>query len=173
MLNRILKSVAPLALAAMAATPLVAQIPLPPLPGLEIRVSHSAPPPLRQEDIGRRPSQDHVWARGSWDWQGDDWAWAPGRWQRPERRGARWIQARYVREDSGYRYEPAHWSYQRVIEGEDYRRWKTSRHADEIANHDNGRGYGRGHDKHDEKSKDKHKGKDKFKEKDKGSKEKD
>lgn len=125
MLKRILQSVVPVALAVLAAAPLTAQIPLPPLPGLEIRIGHSAPPAFRQEVRTVRPSRDHVWARGSWDWQGNDWAWTPGRWDRPERRGSRWIQARYAREGSGWRYEPAHWSYQRVVEGEDYRRWRS------------------------------------------------
>ncbi|MEO6324320.1 MAG: hypothetical protein ABIT01_07715 [Thermoanaerobaculia bacterium] len=128
MLKRILKSFTPLALAVMAAAPLAAQIPLPPLPGLEIRVGHSAPPPMRREVLTRRPSRDHVWAGGSWDWQGNDWAWTPGRWDRPERRGSRWVKARYVREGGSWRYEPAHWSYQRVVESEDYRRWRSERH---------------------------------------------
>ena len=71
-----------------------------------------------------RPSRDAVWIRGFWDWQGDNWVWIPGRWTVPEERHARWIGPRYRREYGGYRYEPGHWSNQRVIEGEDYRRWR-------------------------------------------------
>lgn len=95
-----------------------------PLPGLEIRVGHRAPPPLQREYRPSRPSRDHVWIPGSWDWQRNDWVWIQGRWDRPSEGHASWIKARYVREGPGWRYEPGHWSNQRVIEGEEYRRWK-------------------------------------------------
>jgi WXXGXW repeat (2 copies) len=144
MLKQILKVVAPLALTVLVTAPLAAQIPLPPLPGLEIRVGHTAPPPLRVEVRPSRPSRDHVWAPGSWDWQGNDWAWAPGRWDRPERHGSRWIKARYVREGRGWRYEPGHWSYQRVVEGDDYRRWRSEQHGDrDRRDHDRDRDHDR------------------------------
>jgi hypothetical protein len=40
------------------------------------------------------------------------------------------VRARYVREGRAWRYEPGHWSNQRVIEGEDYRRWKEENRGD-------------------------------------------
>ena len=131
MFKRILRSVFLAALAAVVSAPLFAQLPppppvppLPPLPGLEIRIGRQAPPRIRRERRYARPSRDAVWVAGFWDWQGDGWVWIPGRWAVPEVRRARWIGPRYVREYGGWRYVPGHWSNQRVIEGEDYRRWR-------------------------------------------------
>jgi hypothetical protein len=48
-----------------------------------------------------------------------------GRWdQRPDPH-ARWINARYRREGTAWRYEPARWSNQQVEEGPDYQQWKS------------------------------------------------
>ncbi len=100
-------------------------------PGLEIRLGHAAPPPLRHERIPARPSRDAVWLSGSWDWQGNQWVWTPGRWDRAEHRGS-WVKARYVREGDAWRYEPAHWSSQRLVQSDEYQRW----HNDHDRNHD-------------------------------------
>lgn len=97
------------------------------VPGLEIRLGHAAPPALRHERIPRRPSRDAVWLAGSWDWQGNGWVWIPGRWERTEHRGT-WVKARYVREGDSWRYEPAHWSSQRLVESDEYHRWHNDRH---------------------------------------------
>jgi len=123
MFKSIIRTISLAALATVATAPLFAQLP-PPLPGLEIRIGRQAPPRVRYERRMARPSRDAVWIRGFWDWQGDNWVWIPGRWTVPEERHARWIGPRYRREYGGYRYEPGHWSNQRVIEGEDYRRWR-------------------------------------------------
>lgn len=105
-----------------------------PLPGLEIRVGHRAPPRLRREVKPRRPDRHHLWIRGSWDWQQNDWAWVPGRWERPNDRRARWMKARYVRDGRAWRYEPGHWSNQRLVEGDDYRQWRSSSRRDRDRN---------------------------------------
>ena len=125
MFKSIIRTISLAALAMVATAPLFAQLPPPPpLPGLEIRIGRQAPPRVRYERRMARQSRDAVWIRGFWDWQGDNWVWIPGRWTVPEERHARWIGPRYRREYGGYRYEPGHWSNQRVIEGEDYRRWR-------------------------------------------------
>lgn len=126
-----------------------------PLPGLEIRVGHRAPPPLQHEYRPARPSRQHVWLPGAWDWQSNDWAWVGGRWDRPSYRNVYWVKARYVREGRAYRYEPAHWSNQRVVRGEEYQRWRyeyrRNRNYDPSHGrgqyHDNGQGHngGEGH----------------------------
>jgi hypothetical protein len=108
-----------------------------PRPSLEIRVGHRAPPSLRSERRTPRPGRDYVWLRGSWDLHGNDWAWIPGRWERPDHRSTRWVKARYRREGNAWRYEPAHWSNQRVVEGNDYREWRSK----------NDRNRGRGRDR--------------------------
>ena len=110
-----------------------------PRPSLEIRVGHTAPPRLRSERRPRRPGRDYVWLRGSWDLHGNDWAWVPGRWERPDHRDNRWVRARYTREGNAWRYEPAHWSNQRVVEGDDYREWRSK--------NDRNRERGNGHDR--------------------------
>jgi hypothetical protein len=87
---------------------------------------------LRREIRPQRPSRDHLWIAGAWDWRGNDWAWEPGRWDRPAYHGAKWNKARYVREGSAWRYEPGHWKGQHLVEGDDYRRW----HAENDGRHD-------------------------------------
>ena len=114
---------------AALALPAAAQVPLPPRPHLEIHIGRSAPPPVRFERRSPRPDRYSVWIRGFWDWQGDQWIWVPGRWDRPVRRHARWIGPRYHREFGAWRYEPGHWSTERIVEGEDYRRWREEHHG--------------------------------------------
>jgi WXXGXW repeat (2 copies) len=125
MYRRILRSISMAALATVVSAPIFAQLPPPPpLPGLEIRIGRTAPPRVRYERRARRTERNAVWVQGSWDWQGDNWVWIPGRWVVPESRHAHWVRARYVREYGGWRYVPGHWSTQRVIESDDYRRWR-------------------------------------------------
>jgi hypothetical protein len=131
------KSLAAMALLLLTSMPAAAQLGIRveiPLPGLEIRVGHRAPPPMRREVRTRRPDRQHLWVRGSWDWQQNDWAWIPGRWERPEYRNARWIKARYVREGRAWRYEPAHWSNQRLSMSDDYRQWRSNKGRDRDRN---------------------------------------
>lgn len=137
------KSIAALSFLLLASMPASAQFGVQiqiPLPGVEIRVGHTAPPRLRSERRPHRPGRDYVWLRGSWDWHENAWAWVPGRWDRPNRRHTYWVKARYAREGNAWRYEPAHWSDQRMVESEDYRQWKHDR-----GNHGN---RNRGHDQH-------------------------
>ena len=132
-LKNICKSIATLTFAVLASLPAAAQPGVRvdmPLPGLEIRVGHKAPPKLRSERRPARPGRDYLWLPGAWAWQNNDWAWAPGRWDRPSERGSRWMKDRYVREGPAWRHEPGHWSHERLVEGDDYRRWKTENHRD-------------------------------------------
>jgi hypothetical protein len=94
------------------------------LPSIHIRVAPDAPPPMRREIRMERPSRNHIWIAGYWDRQDDRWAWAPGRWEEPSQRGATWVKPRYQRDSGSYRYEPGHWSHQRLQEGEDYSRFR-------------------------------------------------
>ncbi len=92
-------------------------LPRPPLPD-EIHpvIVEIAPPPVRVERVTvARPGTGYVWARGYWDWDGDSWAWVPGRWVIAPVAGATWIAPRYIRISNGWRYVPAHWSSQRVV----------------------------------------------------------
>ena len=138
-MKRLLNPAFLVAFMAVSAVPVMAQVHVD-LPRVEIRIGHRAPPPLRREHKGHRPSPGQVWIAGAWDWQGSDWAWVDGRWDRPADRGIRWNKARYVREGAAWRYEPGHWSNQRLVEGDDYRQWRT----------DNDRNHGRKHDRNND-----------------------
>lgn len=129
MFCKILKLIAPIAVAAFLAIPAAADIHIP-VPDLEIHIAHSRPPHVRHERIPPRPGHDYVWIAGYWGWQGNDWVWFPGRWDRPEQTGVTWVRPRYTREYGSYRYEPGHWSHQRLVEGEEYRHWKEGHHHD-------------------------------------------
>jgi hypothetical protein len=94
------------------------------LPRLEVHVAQEAPPRPKHERRTARPDRDSVWVPGAWDWQGSQWTWVAGRWDRPEERNARWVKPRYQHEGDAYRYEPGHWSNQQVVEGDEYRHWK-------------------------------------------------
>jgi len=136
------KSIAAMSFLLLSSMPASAQVHFRfdiPLPSLEIRVGHRAPPKLRSERRPHRPGRDYVWLRGSWDWHGNDWAWVPGRWERPNHKSNRWVRARYAREGNAWRYEPAHWSNQRVFEGNDYREWKSKNDRNRGRGNDNDR----------------------------------
>ncbi len=136
------------ALAAGLAAPAAAQSFRVDVPGLDIRIGHRAPPPLRYERRPHRPGRDFLWIPGEWVWRGDDWAWSGGHWERPAHRDLRWIGPHYDRDADAWRYEPGHWSNQRLVEGDDYRRWREQ--------HDQGRhrGWDRDRDHHRDRDRD-------------------
>jgi hypothetical protein len=122
MFRKILISMAPIALLALATAPAAAQ---PGPPNLEIRIARSAPPRLRNERIPARPDREAVWAKGYWHWQGSRWDWVSGRWDRAaENPRSRWIAPRYRHESNVWLYEPPHWSHNRLVEGDEYQRWR-------------------------------------------------
>jgi len=126
-------------LGAAFSLPAAAQVPVPPMPHLEIHVGHTRPPRIRYERRMPRPDRDSIWIAGFWDWQGDQWTWVPGRWDHPRDRHARWIRPRYRSEYGAYRYEPGHWSTERIVEGDDYRRWRDEhRHGRRHRDRDHG-----------------------------------
>jgi len=111
------------------------QIPVPPLPGLDVRITTGRPPALRYQRRGVRPGRDYVWVNGSWDWDGGRWRWIEGRWERPIEAQAYWIPARYIRTTRGYIYEPGHWSNQTVVVTDDIRtrrEWRRHERQHEI-----------------------------------------
>jgi hypothetical protein len=138
MLKNILKFSALAAAALFMSGPLRADIDIP-VPHLEMHHIRVAPPQVRVEQRSTAPGSDYVWIGGYWDWVGDQWTWVPGRWDRPAERSVIWVNPRYEREDEGYRYEPGHWSNQRVVEGRDYTVWREKHHGhhkDKAKDHD-------------------------------------
>jgi hypothetical protein len=49
-----------------------------------------APPRVQYERRTQRPSRDHVWINGYQRWDGNSYAWAPGRWEKRPNPNARW-----------------------------------------------------------------------------------
>jgi WXXGXW repeat (2 copies) len=143
MLRRVFKSMLLAAFAVLIAIPAAAQVQAD-LGPLHIRIATDPPPRARYEGRMVRPHRDSVWINGYWDRQQDQWGWISGRWEQPSNPRARWINARYIREGCpwyrrrgcAWRYEPAHWSNQQLVDGDDYRRWR------------NEHGRKRGHGKH-------------------------
>jgi hypothetical protein len=127
----LLRSMVLTSLAALVGIPASAQVRAD-LGPLHIRIATEAPPRARYERRTTRPHNDAVWLNGYWDRQGNRWAWVPGGWDRPSSRHVRWINATYTREgcpwyrqqNCAWRYAPAHWSNQQLVEGEDYQQWK-------------------------------------------------
>ena len=106
MYKYILKSMAITGFAVLTALPAVAQIRAD-LGPVRIRIATEAPPRAKYERRTVRPDRDSVWINGYWH------------------REARWINARYQREGNAWRYEPARWSNQQVVQGDDYQQWQT------------------------------------------------
>jgi hypothetical protein len=69
-----------------------------------------APPHVRVEKRGHAPSRDHVWVSGYHRWDGNAYAWAPGRWEQPPRRHAHWVSHRWVHRQGGWVLVEGHWS---------------------------------------------------------------
>ena len=122
MLTRFSRPALLIPLLSLAGLPAAAEVHVD-LPGVEIRVGQTAPPPIRHEKKPHRPGSDYVWIPGAWDWQGSRWAWVGGRWERPAYAHAHWVAPHYRREGDGWRYEPGRWDRQKLVEGEEYRRW--------------------------------------------------
>jgi len=139
MTDRILKSLLPAALVAALSVLAAAQVPIPPIPHMEIHIAHSAPPHVRAEVRTTSPGAGYVWVNGFWNWDGGQWVWLPGRWERPASVDVTWVDPHYYREEGGWRYEPGHWSNERVVEGHDYQEWsRTHHHHDRDRDHDHG-----------------------------------
>jgi hypothetical protein len=68
-----------------------------------------APPRMVVERRSPQPSRDHVWIQGYQRWDGQRYAWTPGRWeQRPTPR-SRWVAHHYVHQKNGYVLVEGHW----------------------------------------------------------------
>jgi hypothetical protein len=114
----------PTALLLFCGTPGFAQVRLGmDIGSVSIRMAPDGPPPNRAEHRLPRPEGNHVWIDGYWDRQEDRWAWAPGRWEAPGQPGSSWVKPQYRKDRAGTRYEPGHWSHQKMVEGDDYNRW--------------------------------------------------
>ena len=68
------------------------------------------PPPERVEVVGTAPGAGFIWIRGRYAWQGGDYVWVPGRWERPPQNDyRRWAPGRWVRARNGWYWQEGHW----------------------------------------------------------------
>jgi hypothetical protein len=67
------------------------------------------PPAAVVETPGPRPGAGFVWIKGYHRWDGAAYAWVPGRWERPPRPRARWVEHKWVRRNGGWVLQEGHW----------------------------------------------------------------
>jgi hypothetical protein len=68
-----------------------------------------APPAAVVETRGHAPGAGYVWIGGYHRWDGNAYAWTPGRWETPPRRHARWVPHRWHRRHGEYVFAEGHW----------------------------------------------------------------
>ena len=68
-----------------------------------------APPRIVVEHRGAPPSRTHVWISGYHRWDGNAYAWSPGRREAPPRPHARWEAHRWVRRNGGWVLVEGRW----------------------------------------------------------------
>jgi WXXGXW repeat (2 copies) len=68
------------------------------------------PPPLRVEVMSERPSAEHVWIRGHWSGNGNDYAWTAGHWERREQGRREWVEGKWEHEKRGWHWVEGHWN---------------------------------------------------------------
>jgi hypothetical protein len=67
-------------------------------------------PPRRViETRGPMPNRGYVWVPGYHAWDGNRHYWVAGRWERPPRARARWVEHRWVKRRGGYVLVEGHW----------------------------------------------------------------
>ena len=69
------------------------------------------PPPLRVESYGAAPGVGFVWINGYWGWRGNNYAWIPGRWERPPHPHDVWVAPRWESRGGHYRLREGHWRH--------------------------------------------------------------
>jgi hypothetical protein len=78
-------------------------------PALADIVVHVAPPHMRVETRGHRPSPKHVWVSGYHRWDGNAYAWSEGRWEQPPRGHAHWVAHHWSHQKGGWVLVEGHW----------------------------------------------------------------
>jgi hypothetical protein len=67
------------------------------------------PPAAIVETRPVAPGPNYVWIAGYHRWDGNAYAWVPGRWDVPPRPHARWVAHRWVRRHGGWVLVEGHW----------------------------------------------------------------
>ena len=73
------------------------------------------PPPVRVERVPPPPSggpaELFVWQPGHWHWDGHDYHWQRGHYERRPAREASWVPPEWVARDGQWVFKPGHWVY--------------------------------------------------------------
>jgi hypothetical protein len=72
------------------------------------------PPPLRAEPPPPAPPGDpaiFVWQPGHWRWDGHEYQWHPGHYEKRPAGAASWVPAEWVERNGQWVYRPGHWLY--------------------------------------------------------------
>jgi len=75
--------------------------------GVTISSGGAPPPAVRYEPIPP-PRASQVWVRGYWAWDGNDYHWVPGRWERA-RVGYVYVQPEWVHHPEGWQFRQGGW----------------------------------------------------------------
>jgi hypothetical protein len=74
-----------------------------------VQVRYAPPVEERVEVAPPAPSAEHIWVRGHWYWNGDQYVWQPGHYE-VRRVGYRWVPAHYENRGGVYYYVQGHWA---------------------------------------------------------------
>ena len=75
--------------------------------GVTISSGGTPPPAVRYEPLPP-PRPAHVWVRGYWAWDGNDYRWVPGRWERA-RVGYVYVQPEWMQGPQGWQFRQGGW----------------------------------------------------------------
>lgn len=67
------------------------------------------PPVERVEVIPAAPAAGFIWIRGYWAYRGAEFAWVPGRWERPVEGRTVWIPHHWEHDRNGWYLVEGHW----------------------------------------------------------------
>lgn len=81
----------------------------PPPPPMGVVYVRSRPPAVQTEFLGAAPGPDYIWIRGYHRWEGNVYVWTPGRWERPPRARAKWVDGRWRHDRNGWYWVEGRW----------------------------------------------------------------
>jgi hypothetical protein len=67
------------------------------------------PPHAVRERRPPPPSRNHVWVSGYHRWDGNAYAWAPGRWEQPPPQRRHWVAHHWTHQRGGWVLVEGHW----------------------------------------------------------------
>ena len=81
-----------------------------PLASAQIAIRVGPPRPAYERVPPPPPDhRDWAWHRGYQRWDGNRYVWTPGGYFAPPRRGARWVDGRYIRRRDGWVWREGYW----------------------------------------------------------------